>query len=128
MTTPYPRFPIWLLPVTGNDSAVGAGSRYVIKLPRLGTEAITPLVRRESREKIVIVRTITLPLWVKTGSPACASECLLLGVKQKSILGDWMSACSQKRTLPPLKYELEGITHSYFARMAGTVHSIKGRP
>ncbi len=26
-----------------------------------------------------------------------ALECLLLGVKQTSISGDWMSACSQKR-------------------------------
>ncbi len=37
-------------------------------------------------------------LWVKSGSPAWASECPLLGVRRKSISGDWMSACSHNRT------------------------------
>ncbi len=39
-----------------------------------------------------------LPLWVKSGSQAWASECPLLGVKQTSNWGAWMSAYSQKRT------------------------------
>ncbi len=39
-----------------------------------------------------------LPLWVNSGSPAWASECPLLGAKQKSISGGWMSACSQERS------------------------------
>ena len=38
-----------------------------------------------------------LPLWVNNGSPAWASECPELGVKRKSISGDWMSACSQEQ-------------------------------
>ncbi len=38
-----------------------------------------------------------LPLWVKIGSPAGASECPLLGVKQKLNSGDLMSACRQTR-------------------------------
>ncbi len=33
----------------------------------------------------------------KSGNPAWASECPKLGVKQTSISGDWMSACSQQR-------------------------------
>ncbi len=36
-------------------------------------------------------------LRVKSGSPAWAAECPLLGVEQTSISGDWMYACSQKR-------------------------------
>ncbi len=39
-----------------------------------------------------------LPGWVKSGSPARASECLLLGVKRTSNWGGWMSAFSQERT------------------------------
>ncbi len=51
--------------------------------------------------KVLVTQRVTfgeprLPLWVKTGSPAWASECPLLGVKQTSISGDWMSAFSQK--------------------------------
>ncbi len=48
------------------------------------------------------------PEWVKTGSPAGATECLVLGVKRKSISGGWRSAYSRKATLdaveqPPIK-------------------------
>ncbi len=39
------------------------------------------------------------PSWVTSRSPAWASECPLLGVKQKSISGRCMSAFSQERTL-----------------------------
>ncbi len=34
------------------------------------------------------VQRYLCPLWGKTGSPAWASECPLLGVKRKSISGD----------------------------------------
>ncbi len=37
-------------------------------------------------------------LWVKSGSPAWASECPLLGEEQTSISGRWMSAFSQNRS------------------------------
>ncbi len=47
-------------------------------------------------------------LWVKTGSPAWASECPLLGVEQTSISGGWMSACSQEETVRP-----EGAEHQW---------------
>ncbi len=40
-----------------------------------------------------------LPSRVKSGSPAWASECPLLGEEQTSISGGWMSAFSHKRTL-----------------------------
>ncbi len=39
-----------------------------------------------------------LTLWVNNGSPARASECLLLGVERTSISGDAMSAYSQTQT------------------------------
>ncbi len=35
--------------------------------------------------------------------PYRGSRCLLLGVKQTSISGDWMSACSHERTLATLQ-------------------------
>jgi hypothetical protein len=38
-------------------------------------------------------------LWVKSGSPAVASECPKLGEERKSISGGFMSAFSHKRTL-----------------------------
>ncbi len=37
------------------------------------------------------------PGWVTNGSPVWASESPLLGVKRKSISGDWTSACSQEQ-------------------------------
>ncbi len=40
-----------------------------------------------------------LPLWVNLRHSQPCPECPKLGVKQTSILGDWMSACSHKRTL-----------------------------
>ena len=48
-----------------------------------------------------------LPLRVKTGSPAWASECPVLGVERKSISGGWTSVCSHKQKLagaPELKF------------------------
>jgi hypothetical protein len=39
------------------------------------------------------------PGWVKTGSPAWASECLLLGYKRKSISDRWTSESSHNRTI-----------------------------
>ena len=36
------------------------------------------------------------PLWVKNGSPAWTTECPVLSVEQKSILGGWTSEASQE--------------------------------
>jgi hypothetical protein len=47
---------------------------------------------------IQINRQSKLLLRVNNGSPAWASECPFLGVKQTSISGGWMSAFSQKAT------------------------------
>ncbi len=50
------------------------------------------------RPVLELLQQCQCPSRVKTGSPAWASECPLLGAKRKSISGDWMSVHSQYRS------------------------------
>ncbi len=53
-----------------------------------GTDFDQLLSQRGQRLVLYILRYGRLLLWVKSRSPAWASECPLLGVKRKSISGD----------------------------------------
>ena len=61
-----------------------------------------------------------LLLWVKTGSPAWASECPVLGGKRKSNSGGWRSAFSQEPT-----FERSAITIKF--RLCQRYYRVGGR-
>ncbi len=64
-------------------------------------------------------------LRVKNGSPAWASECPLLGVKQTSISGDWRSVHSQELTSAQASAKVSSRPNPDLRGDAVTDHSIE---
>ncbi len=94
------RCPGWVCAVVRRRSSVGANPTPQLSLRPEATGAIMDATKwLKPSESVSRIGEPRLPLWVKTGSPAWASECPLLGVEQTSISSDWMSACSHKPTL-----------------------------
>ncbi len=76
---------------------------------------LAKLLSQHPRNEIVLVADRGIhrapgPSRVKTGSPAGASECPLLGVQQTSNLGDLMSACRQTRAFAAASERFTSVT------------------
>ncbi len=90
---------LWVCAVVRRRSSVGANPTRQLSLRPGATGAIMDATKwLKPSESVSRIGEPRLPLWVKSGSPAWASECPVLGVKQTSYSGGCMSPCSQERT------------------------------